>query len=89
MEKEMRNIQQKQEMMNVLNNDIDLLKLYHKTEKCTLLDNKLIEIIESDNIKTLKKILVTFDSYKNEPMFKDILKNISNKIREIKMEKLV
>ena len=71
-----------------LHKDADLLEFYYDNENWDLLDSYLSEIIKSDDVNRMRFVLVIFKSFRKDPIFKDVLSKIVNRIENKLGQKL-
>lgn len=62
--------------IDVLKSDRDLVTFYFTHDKCILLDAKVNEVMNSDDVDRMKNMLVLLKSFDNDKMFKSVSEKI-------------
>lgn len=62
--------------IDVLKSERDLVTFYFTHDKCILLDAKLNEIMNSDDVDRMRNMLILLKSFDNDKMFKSVSEKI-------------
>ncbi len=62
--------------IDVLKSDRDLVTFYFTHDKCILLDAKVNEVMNSDDVDRMNNMLVLLKSFDNDKMFKSVSEKI-------------